>query len=109
MALQPDLASVPVQNVPLHKEISTALSAIAAVLEASLRPLPNGTGDGSYHTPPASTDLVQDLQTLDFKDVETVIEFVKEGITKEPVDDRTYLMEHVIKVWYFHGSSRRRC
>ena len=97
MAAEP-LPSAPLEHFTPRQEIENAFASISSVIKASARPLPTQTGDGSYITAPPTTGILDDLVHMGFKDVETIAEVLKAGIWKKPINDRTYLMENVIKV-----------
>ena len=98
MADSASLADVPVEQLPLRKQIETTITSVSGVIKASLRPLPTQTGDGSYINPPASTGLLQDLRKMGIKDAETLAEVFAGKVSGKPTNDKTYLMERVIQV-----------
>ena len=85
-------------KVPLRNDIETAFASIRGVIKASLRPSPTETEDGSYVSTQESTGLLQDLQKVGFKDVESVIEVIGAKLSGKPTNDKNYLMEKVIGV-----------
>lgn len=74
------------------------LSRAETALEASLRPLPKETGDGTYVNGNTTTGLAKDLSHVDLKDVKTMAEVAKSAISGDPVNDKEYIMERVIQV-----------
>ena len=92
------LPDVPVEQLPLCKQIDKTLTSVNGVIKASLRPMPTQTGDGSYITPPASSDLLQDLRKMGIKDAETLAQVLGGKVSGKPMNDRMYLMERVIQV-----------
>ena len=78
---------------------SKTLSQIEQVVEASLRPVPKETGDGTYvPDEPSPTGIAKDLLYVDLNDVKTMIEVSEIKARDEHVDDRHYIMERVIQV-----------
>ncbi|KAJ5102586.1 Psi-producing oxygenase A [Penicillium argentinense] len=71
---------------------------IEKVVEASLRPLPTETGDGTYVLNKKATGLAKDLGHIDLKDMKTLVDVAKSAVTGEPVNDRDYVMERVIQL-----------
>lgn len=83
----------------LRKDIQRSFSQLQQVFQASARPLPSQTGDGTYvNTPPKSTGIASDLPHVNLKEVEGLIEIAKDAATGEPQNDKDYLMERVIEV-----------
>ena len=79
-----------------RKDVESSFDQFAQLIHASRRPLPTQT-DGAIldHTEP--TGLVQDLKALGFKDVGTLMNVMKGKVTGELLDDKTYLMEHLMQ------------
>lgn len=71
---------------------------IGKVVEASLRPLPTETGDGTYIQTKKVTGFAKDLKHVDLNDVKTLVEVAKSAVTGEAVDDRDYVMEGIIQL-----------
>lgn len=88
----------PVEPTSLRQEIENVFSSVHALINASARPLPTQTGDGSYVTPPLTTGLLQDLRKMDISDVEPLLALVRTSLTGEATDDKTYFMEKLIKL-----------
>lgn len=78
-------------------DVESSFQQFAQLIHAARRPLPTQSGDGAYldHTEP--TGLLQDLRSLGFKDVGTLMNVMKTKATGELQDDKTYLMEHVMQ------------
>ena len=78
-------------------DVESSFSKFAQLIHASNRPLPNQTGDGSYldHSEPSS--LMQDIRSIGFKDVNTLMQVMKTKATGELQDDKTMMMEHVMQ------------
>jgi hypothetical protein len=81
-----------------REDVSTLFEQYAQFIHASLRPLPTQTGDGSYIEKNLPPGLSQDLKSLGFKDINTLLDFMKEKKSGAPDDDRTYLMERIMQV-----------
>lgn len=79
-------------------EIEDSFQKFAQLIHASQRPLPTQTGDGAYLDHAEPTGLVQDLKSIGFKDVNTLMQVMKSKTSGKLQDDKTYLMEHVIQV-----------
>lgn len=78
--------------------LESALAQASQAIRASLRPTPTQTGDGSYIDKISSeTGVWNDLCKFDLNGVETMIDLTKNAASKQPVDDKTYLMERVIQ------------
>lgn len=79
-------------------EVEGSFQQFAQLIHASRRPLPTQSGDGSYldHTEPSG--LMQDLKSLGFKDVNTLMQVMKQKKAGGLQDDKTYIMERVIQV-----------
>lgn len=85
-------------NGSLSTRVEGAFTGIKELIHAALQPLPNQTGDGSYIEEKVPTHLFKDLHDMGFNGVDTLVETLRAGVAGKPTDDRTYLMEDVIKV-----------
>ena len=81
-----------------RKAVESSFDQFAQLIHTSRRPLPTQTGDGSYIDHEVPSSLFQDLKSLGFKDVNTLIQVIKTKAGGGLQDDSTYLMEHVIQV-----------
>src|SRR5579862_6496954 len=81
-----------------REDISNVFKQYAQLIHASQRPLPTQTGDGTYIEQSVPSGLWQDLKNLGFKDVNTLLEVMKNKTHKSLTDDKTYIMERVIQV-----------
>lgn len=83
----------------LREEIEDGVSKLSQLIRSSLRLPPTRTGDGSYidNTPPEPS-LIDDLKKVGIKDLDTLVDIVRNAATGEPVDDRDYILERVIQV-----------
>ena len=79
-------------------EVENSFKQFGQLIHAARRPLPTQTGDGAYLDEEVSSGLFQDLKSMGFKDVKTLMQVMKTKATGEYQDDKTYLMENVIKV-----------
>lgn len=82
------------------EDLGKYFSQFGEVANASLRPI---TPDSGTSSPPHGltknqTGLLQDLGTLDSKDIGTILELLKNAASGELVDDKRYIMERVIEV-----------
>ena len=83
-----------------RSDISSSLEQFAQVLHAARRPLPTQSGDGAYLDHEVPSGLFQDIKSLGFKDVNTLMNVMKTKATGEFQDDKTMLMERVIQVLF---------
>lgn len=81
-----------------REEVENVFSQYAQLVQAANRPLPTQTGDGTYIDHPTPSSLFQDLRALGFKDVNTLMDVMKEKTAGGLADDKTYLMERVIQL-----------
>ncbi|OGM41008.1 fatty acid oxygenase [Aspergillus bombycis] len=80
----------------------------AQVLHASQSPLPNQTGDGATFEQHHGS-LMKDIQSLDYEGFTTAKELVRTKLKGELVNDKTMLMENIIKlVSGLPGNSKTR-
>lgn len=89
---------MPVEPTTLRQEIDQVFASVHALINASARPLPTQTGDGSYVIPPVTTGLFQDLRKMDVSDVQPLLDLVTTSVTGKLTDDKTYFMEKLIKL-----------
>ncbi|KAJ5669994.1 Psi-producing oxygenase A [Penicillium maclennaniae] len=83
----------------LYKRLSNPdMFDLEQIVEASLRPLPTETGDGTYIKEEKSTGIIKDIPHLPIKDLEGLAVTAKSAITGDDVNDREYIMEQVIEV-----------
>ena len=79
-------------------EIESTLEQFAQLIHAAHRPLPTQTGDGAYLDHEVPTGLMQDLKSLGFRDVKTLMDLMKSKAAGGLQDDKTMIMERVIQV-----------
>lgn len=80
------------------QELEDALKSILTLWNMSRRPLPTQTGDGTYLSEEQQTGILEEIRLAGFKGIKTVTDLAKTTLQREPIDDRTYLMERVIQV-----------
>lgn len=85
----------------LPNRIEGAFTGIKELIHAALQPLPTQTGDGSYVEEKVPSHLFKDLHDMGFNGIDAMIDTLKADVSGDPTDDRTYLMENVIKVKSF--------
>jgi linoleate 8R-lipoxygenase / 9,12-octadecadienoate 8-hydroperoxide 8R-isomerase len=84
---------------PSRDDVNRAFSQISQVIHAALRPLPNQTGDYTYLPDPPKEDCVLgDLSELKFKDIGIVQELLRQVASGEPIEDKQYIMERVVRL-----------
>lgn len=88
----------PEQHVTFRREVEAAFQAVTGVFKASVAPLPTKTGDGSQIAKTKSTGIFNDIIHARPSDVRTLIDLVKSAVTGDPVDDKSYLMERLVKL-----------
>lgn len=87
-------------------DVESSFNKFAQLVHASRRPLPTQSGDGAYLERTEPTGLVQDLKSIGFRDVETLMELMKSKTSGKLQDDKTYLMERIIQVCVHVGQPR---
>ena len=88
----------PEQHITFREEVDEAFRSVAGVIKASAAPLPIKTGDGSYIANAKPTGVLDDLVHLRHGDLRTLVDAAKAALTGDPIDDKTYLMERVLKL-----------
>ncbi|KAI9777325.1 MAG: hypothetical protein M1839_008933 [Geoglossum umbratile] len=81
-----------------REDISNVFNQYAQLIHATQRPLPTQTGNGTYIEQTVPSGLWKDLKNLGFKDVNTLLEVMKNKKAGGLADDKTYLMERVIQL-----------
>ncbi|KAF2708502.1 heme peroxidase [Pleomassaria siparia CBS 279.74] len=88
----------------LRGKIGGPFKQVAGLFGAALAPVPTETGDGTKLEPEEKNALYKkiegdlaDLSHLGITDVKTLIEIQKQKMSGEPTDDKTYLMEGLIR------------
>ena len=98
MTSSPPLPDVPVEHLSFHQQVENTFKSVSGLVQASLQPLPTQTGDGTYITEPPSTGPLLDLIKTRPEDIKTIFEIAKAGILGKATNDRSYELEHIIKV-----------
>lgn len=88
----------PEQHIHGRKAVVAAFESVSGVIKAAVAPLPTQTGDGSSIPLTKPTGALDDLIYLHPRDILTLAEVAKETITGDPVNDRTFLMERLVKL-----------
>ena len=88
----------PEQHITFREKVEEAFQSVAGVIKASSAPLPTKTGDGSYITSTKPTGILNDLIHIRPGDIRTLIDVAKTVVTGDPIDDKTYLTERLLKV-----------
>ena len=88
----------PEQQPDLRKRVVAAFDSVAGVIKAAAAPLPTQTGDGSSIQTAKATGVLQDILHMHPRDVITLTETAKDAATHDPVDDKDFLMERLIKL-----------
>lgn len=81
-----------------REEVQSSFQQYAQLIHAAQRPLPTQSGDGSYLDEDVPSGMMQDLKSLGFQDVKTLMAVMKTKATGALADDKTYLMERVIQL-----------
>lgn len=87
-------------------DVESSFKKFAQLVHASRRPLPTQSGDGAYLERTEPTSFIQDLKSIGFRDVETLMALMKSKTSGKLQDDKTYLMERIIQVCAHVGQSR---
>ncbi len=83
-------------------EVESAFAEYAQLIHASRQPLPDQQGHGVDVDHEQHSGLVSDVKALGFKDVQTLMDVMKNKATGDLQDDHTYLMEKTIQVSLAH-------
>ena len=86
-------------SMPTRENVIAAFSELSTVLHAALRPLPTQTGDGSYLQADKADlrSLLEQLKALNIENVATIKDVITH-LGGRPTDDKTYVMEGVIRL-----------
>lgn len=88
----------PEQHVSQREKVAAAFKSVSGLIKATVAPLPIQTGDGSLINNPKPTGFLHDLLHMHPKDIITLGELAKEAITGDSVNDKTFLMERLVKL-----------
>lgn len=103
--ITPPKPAEPSELDKIRNAIGTSFKAAASLIGAAAAPVPNKTGDGSKITPEEKASLykkiegsLRDMSYLGIENVETLIRVQKEKMLGGLIDDKTYIMEGLIRV-----------
>ncbi len=88
----------PEQHVSQREKVAAAFRSVSGLIKATIAPLPTQTGDGSLINISKPTGFLHDIVHMHPEDFITLGEMAKQAITGGPVNDRTFLMERLIKL-----------
>ena len=91
-------ATPPEQHVTFREKVEELFQSVAGVYKASAAPLPTKTGDGSYIADTKASGVLDDLVHLRPDDMKTMVDVGKAALTRDPINDKTYLTERIIKL-----------
>jgi hypothetical protein len=83
--------------IPTEEDVISTFPELSALLRAALRPLPAETGDHAYLQEKPDQNLVDQLKAVNLENAGTI----KDVITRlggRPTDDKTYIMERMIRL-----------
>ena len=96
---QANLPNAPREQQPdLRKRVDAAFESVSGVIKAAAAPLPTQTGDGSSIQTAKATGVLQDIFHMHPRDIITLAELAKDAATHDPMDDKSFLMERLIKL-----------
>lgn len=103
--ITPPKPAEPSELDKIRNAIGTSFKAAASLIGAAAAPVPDKTGDGSKITPEEKASLykkiegsLRDMSYLGIENVETLIRVQKEKMLGGLIDDKTYIMEGLIRV-----------
>ena len=88
----------PEQHITFREKVEEAFHSVAGVIKASAAPLPTKTGDGTYLADAKQSGLLSDLVHLRPRDIGTLVDLAKAALTGDPINDKTYLTEHLLRI-----------
>jgi len=101
---EPPKPAEPSELAKLRKAVGEPIKSLAKLVGAAAAPVPDQTGDGSKIAPEEDHSLLQkamgtvkELSHLRIENFQTLIEMQKEKMSGEPTDDKTYMMEGLIR------------
>ena|SRR5271170_2076809 len=83
--------------IPTREDVISAFSELSALLHAALRPLPAETGDHTYLQEKPDQNLVDQLKAVNLENAGTIKDVITH-LGGRPTDDKTYIMERVIRL-----------
>ena len=101
---EPPKAAEPSELVQISQSLGSPFKEIAALIGAAAAPVPNETGDGSKLSSEEEASLyhkiegfLKDTSCLGFENVKTLLKVQNEKMAGGLIDDKTYLMEGLIR------------
>ena len=91
-------SSLNADHAASRAEVESAFAQFAQLIHASRQPLPSQQGHGVDPAQEEHSGLISDVKALGFKDVQTLMDVMKNKATGDLQDDHTYLMEKTIQV-----------
>jgi linoleate 8R-lipoxygenase/9,12-octadecadienoate 8-hydroperoxide 8R-isomerase len=88
----------PEQHISQREKVAATFKSLSGLLKAIVTPLPSQTGDGSLINKPKPTGFLHDIVHMHPDDIFTLGQLTKEVVTGDPVNDKTFLMERVVKL-----------
>lgn len=88
----------PEQHVGQREKVAAAFESVSGLIKAVVAPLPTQTGDGSLIDNSKPTGVLDDIVHLHPGDLVTLGDLAKESATGDPVNDKTFLMERIVKL-----------
>lgn len=88
----------PEQHVHFREKVNETFRSLAGIIKASTAPLPKETGDGARIANTKPSGLLDDLTHLRPGDITTLIDLAKSKFTENPMNDKTYLMERLLRL-----------
>ncbi|KAH7359935.1 heme peroxidase [Pyrenochaeta sp. MPI-SDFR-AT-0127] len=102
--VEPPKPAEPSELAKIRQSLGGSFRSLAALIGAAAAPVPHQTGDGSKITPEEKASLLKkiegglrDMSHLGVENIQTLLEMQKEKLTGAPTDDKTYLMEGLIR------------
>ncbi|KAJ4369231.1 hypothetical protein N0V83_006316 [Neocucurbitaria cava] len=100
----PPKPAEPSELAKIRNTLGGPFKSLAALVGAAAAPVPDQTGDGSKITPEEKASIykkieggLRDMSYLGIENVHTLLEVQKEKLTGALTDDKTYLMEGLIR------------
>ena len=84
-------------TIPTREDVINAFSELSALVHAALRPLPSQTGDNTYLPEKPDPNLVDLLKAVNLENADTIKDVITH-LGGGSTDDRTFIMERVIRL-----------
>lgn len=101
---EPPKPAEPSELAKLRKAVGDPIKSLASLVGAVTAPVPNQTGDGSKIAPDEdpsllkkAQDTLSDMSHLGIENFQTLLELQKDKLRGAPTDDKTYMMEGLIR------------